>query len=220
MALYETDDPTGKRKKIEANQERSTPYSPPGGFFPGVGTNLGKITPVGTYTSSRLLEPTEPGYQTKKFEGPAPTYAPQKFTAPKYDKRSIAGKAQKFAGASLRQLKQQLQKATSKRYDNPNVRSMTLRQALEGYGTGLGKIMQQAYGQAEQAYAQEYGRSFQEAQMNFQEQQRKAQYEYQSAYNKWAEGNTVSDTTASSTPAKTPLKTSLKTSQFTPTIRY
>lgn len=57
------------------------------------------------------------------------------------DTALIKSLTQQFAAPGVRRLRQALQTATGGYYENPNVKAMTLRQALEGYGSGLESVM-------------------------------------------------------------------------------
>ena len=96
--------------------------------------------------------------------GPVPTYVaptytpPPEYTAPTYDEGKIETLTQRKAAGGLRSLRNQLQRVTGGSFENPNVRRMTLREALAGYGTGIENIMSGANTEAERSYQNEYGR--------------------------------------------------------------
>lgn len=108
-----------------------------------------------------------PEFKVPKMEdveyGEVPT-----FTAPEYDKSEVAKRAQKYAAPGVRKLRTAVQSATARGYDNPNVRRMTLRDALAGYGEGLENVMSGAQKTASAEYAQEYAYKYKEAGMNYQ----------------------------------------------------
>jgi hypothetical protein len=120
-----------------------------------------------------------------KFTMPRPT-APTlpTFEMPKVDKRAVAALTQKAAAPGIRSLREQVQAAMGQNYENPNVRRMTLREALQGYGAGLEKVMGGAGSQARQEHQQELNLLAQERQMNYQTQVQASM----DAYNKaWSE---------------------------------
>jgi hypothetical protein len=107
-----------------------------------------------------------PTYKAPVYEeavmGDMPT-----FTAPEYDEGAIAKKTQKYAAPGIRGLRTAMQETTAQRYDNPNVKRMTLRDALLGYGQGLESVMAGAGKTASAEYAQEYAYKYKEAGMNY-----------------------------------------------------
>jgi hypothetical protein len=69
---------------------------------------------------------------------------------PGYSVQSIA---QENAAPGLRDLRQQVSRISGQYYQNPNLRRMTLREALAGYGKGAGEIMSSANESATHEYA-------------------------------------------------------------------
>lgn len=120
-------------------------------------------------------QPSEPG-QFPEF-GALPTY-----TAPEWDEGKISSLTQKVAAPGLRNLRQQVQRASSQPSTNPNVKAMTLRDALAGYGQGLENIMGGARSSAGQEYAREYGTKQDEAKTNYESATKKKFAEYQALY--------------------------------------
>ncbi len=88
---------------------------------------------------------------TPYVPGKAPTYA-----APTWDEGAIESLTQKKAAPGLRSLRQQVQRVTGRRYDNPQVGRMTLREALQGYGSGISSVM----GSAGETALGEYGKRY------------------------------------------------------------
>ena len=80
----------------------------------------------------------------------------QLYNAPYYDPSKITSLTQKRAMPGIRSLREQVQRVTGKRYDNPYVAKMSLREALQGYGSGLSKVIQGAGEAAVDEYGQEY----------------------------------------------------------------
>ncbi len=91
-----------------------------------------------------------------------------KFKAPEYDESKVAAKTQKIAAPRVRQLREAVRTVQATPFENPNVKRMTISQALQGYGTGLESVMAGARRGAVAEYGQEYKGEFTEAQMNFQ----------------------------------------------------
>ncbi len=107
-----------------------------------------------------------------------------KFTAPEYDESKVAAKTQKIAAPKVRQLREAVRSVQATPFENPNVKRMTVGQALQGYGTGLESVMAGARRGAVAEYSQEYGKEFTEAQMNFQTEVRGQMAQYG---NLWSE---------------------------------
>ena len=89
--------------------------------------------------------------------GGAPTMgAAPTLEMPEYDEDKVSALTQKRAAPAIRRLRETTQQATSMDYDNPNVKRMTVRDALQGYGTGLEGVV----AGAGRAAAAEYGDQF------------------------------------------------------------
>lgn len=83
--------------------------------------------------------------------GGAPTYE-----KPEYDESKVSALTQKRAAPGVRRLREVTQRAMGATYENPNVKRMTVRSALAGYGTGLESVMAGAGTTARAEYGQEY----------------------------------------------------------------
>ena len=77
-------------------------------------------------------------------------------TIPQLDRREIRAETQREAGGQIRRLRDITARAVGQRFDNPNVRRMTLRDALQGYGSGLSSILTGARRTAIQTELPEY----------------------------------------------------------------
>lgn len=96
--------------------------------------------PGGSYAGNTSLSRSSSTRTIRKGAAPElPELAT--FEAPKLDKRAVRATAQKLAAPGLRTLRQTVQQAMGRNFENPNVRKMTLREALRGYGTGLESVM-------------------------------------------------------------------------------
>ncbi len=145
-----------------------------------------------------------PEYQPY-IPGAAPTYA-----APTWDEGAIESLTQRNAASGLRGLREQVQRVTGRKYENAQVGRMTLREALQGYGAGMGSVLSAAGGTARGEYSQKYGieadvaktnyggamtqwgaenvaRS-QGAMTNYQAELEKQKAGFESAWNKWKAG--------------------------------
>jgi len=85
---------------------------------------------------------------------PAP---PTPYNLPVYDTSKVEGLAQRFATPGIRNLRRSMQDVQQGAYDNPNVKRMTLRDALAGYGQGLESVMAGALKEGTNVYGQQYG---------------------------------------------------------------
>jgi len=130
----------------------------------------------------------------RKGEAPeAPEMAVYK--APEVNKRAIKAESQKLAAPGIRTLRETVQQAMGRNYENPNVRKMTLREALQGYGSGLEKVMSGANREARSSHMQELDLKRQEAQLNFTAQNQAAMASYQNAWADYLKGTeTITET--------------------------
>jgi len=103
---------------------------------------------------------------TPEFEMPEMGEIPT-FEAPLYDEGKISKMAQQQAAPGLRNLRTAVQSGLSRRYENPNVQRMTLRDALAGYGQGLEEVMSGARQSASTEYATKYAMEYKAAGMNW-----------------------------------------------------
>ncbi len=123
-----------------------------------------KKTPVGgapTYELPEWNVGEAPSYKAPTitdvpiYKGPSyreyPTY-----TAPTWNEAEVSSLTQQRAAPGLRALRQQVSRIAGANYDSPNVKRMTLREALTGYGSGLGDVM----GSASSTAMGEYGTKF------------------------------------------------------------
>lgn len=142
--------------------------------------------------------------QTWKPSGPRPT-APvvPEFKAPEYDEGEVAQLRQRAAGSQVRNLRDvTMQALASNTSDNPNVRKMTVRQALQGYGSGLGSILSAAQNAAASQYQARYNAQFQAGQMTYNAQRSMASQEYSNLWNEFTRsGTTTTKSSSNSTGA-------------------
>jgi hypothetical protein len=117
---------------------------------------------------------------------------------PVYDQQRVEALAQQVAAPGIRKLRNQVQATQGGVYDNPNVKAMTLRQALEGYGSGLESVMGGALGSGAAMYGQEYDPQVAAAHANYEGQlqtERLASQERQAALNRsfesWSKTGTM-----------------------------
>ncbi len=118
--------------------------------------------------------------------GPMPEYpTPPQYVPPSYDRGRVRGLTQQVAGPQVSNLRggllRSLQDARSS--ENPNVRGLLGRQALQGYGAGLGDIMSRAGAGARSQYEAERAPEIYGAQAEYGAGLAKSQAEYQAAIN-------------------------------------
>ncbi len=118
----------------------------------GGSRNFGASSQSRTTVSSTILP-----------SGALPTY-----TAPKRDAARVRSLRGKFAATGIRNLRRGLQQALTRQYENPNVRALNVRAVLQGFGAGLGNVLQQADIQANRVAENEFRTEVQESQINFQ----------------------------------------------------
>ncbi len=143
----------------------------------------------------------------------------QIYNAPRWDDQKITALTQKRAMPGIRTLREQVNRVTGRRYDNPNVGRMTLREALQGYGSGVSSIISGAGNAAVGEYAHEYDaladasktgfmagerrreiasrESEQRNQSVFQANLERNKARFQSLYDKWKMGGTNKTTSYS-----------------------
>ena len=174
----------------------------PPGYDPGVYTPRTTATTGATATTGPrtiLSTPISPtgATTTSRWEagGAAPTLAPYpKFAAPEWSEEEIKKLTQKRGAAGVRRLRQAVQRVIGQPYENPAVRSMTLRQALAGYGTGLESVMGGASREAVGEYGAKYGREYQTAQTQWKSDISQMQTSFEAAWQEWLKGGkTVSE---------------------------
>ncbi len=120
------------------------------------------------------------------------------FKAPEMNKRALKAATQKLAAPGVRTLRETVQQAMGKNYENPNVRKMTLREALQGYGTGLEKVMSGAGREARSNQMAELDLKREQEMANFKSQTQAAMQTYQNA---WADYLKGEETVTTSGPA-------------------
>lgn len=123
---------------------------------------------------------------------------------PKVNKRAIAALQQKHAAGGVRRLREALQQSLAGGSDNPNVRRMTIREALQGYGTGLEGVMAGAYGTARSEHMADISQQSQEAQLNWQADVQRQNAMYQQAINEYMASAARSTTTGLASDVSTP----------------
>ena len=123
---------------------------------------LEKLNPAPTTLRTALAKPTMPSTSygaVKGFEGGIGGEGTTTTTPglPEYDMSKVESLAQRAAAPGVRSLRSAVQETQQGYYANPNVKRMTLRDALAGYGQGLENVMGGAYKTGAAIYGQEYG---------------------------------------------------------------
>ncbi len=107
---------------------------------------------------------------------------------PEYDEDKVSALTQKRAAPSIRRLRETTQQATAATYDNPNVKRMTVRDALQGYGTGLEGVVAGAGRAASAEYGQQYAASVNAEMAKYQGAMNRQSQEYEVASRNWLMG--------------------------------
>jgi hypothetical protein len=109
-----------------------------------------------------------------------PTLTYVTFSAPARNLQRVRSLAQQNAAEDIKELRNMTQSAVNKGYNlEGGQRGFTLRQALAGYGAGLGKVKSKALSSAEGQYEREYDDEYKAAMMNWQAENQRRQAEYQ-----------------------------------------
>ncbi|MEW6187857.1 MAG: hypothetical protein AB1585_19180 [Thermodesulfobacteriota bacterium] len=93
---------------------------------------------------------------------------------PVYDTQRVEALAQRAAAPGIRNLRNAMQQTQQGYYENPNVKRMTLRDVLAGYGQGLENVMGGALQQGKAMYNQEYQPQVQKAFSEFEARENRA----------------------------------------------
>ena len=151
-------------------------------------------TPTSEGTATRTQQTT--------FPGEAPTLpALPEFTAPEAAPGELAGETQRLAAPQIRSLRDITAAALSGAASQPaNIRKMTVRQALQGFGGGLESIVSGARRGAQAVVQSRLGRETQAAQLNFQASVNSLMNQYANQWKQFLSGGV---TTVTSTGADT-----------------
>lgn len=122
------------------------------------------------------------------------------FEAPEYEEAEVRRLTQEIAAPRVRQLRETTRRALARTYENPNIRRMTVREALAGYGTGLEGVLAGARRGAIAEYGQRYGREFTAAQLNWQARAQQLMQQYGNLWDEYIRGGVV--TTETVTPGQ------------------
>lgn len=142
------------------------------GLGPIAGTTGPTYTPISSSAAALQSRPTKTTQEQKgtsesvseiSFTGERPA----DFQKPEWDVGEIKKRTAEISGPKVRQLRQALNQALVKHYENPNVRKMMVRSALQGYGIGLGNVTAAAATAARSEYAQKYSFDMSAAMANF-----------------------------------------------------
>jgi DNA uptake protein ComE-like DNA-binding protein len=157
-------------------------------------------TDVATTGGAGSSKSTSTSTSTWKPGGTRPT-APTvpEFKAPEYNEGEVAKLRQRVGGAQVRSLRDVTMSALSANTsDNPNVRKMTVRQALQGYGSGLGSILASAQQAAVNQYQNKYNQQFNAAQMTYNSQRSMDAQTYSNLWSEFLRSGTQTQTQNSS----------------------
>jgi hypothetical protein len=194
----------GSPASFKSQPSQANRYGSRGGSYGGGGTR----TSVST-TTFTMPRPSTPKLPTLEL--------------PKVDKRAVSALAQKSAAPGIRSLRETVQQAMGASYENPNVRRMTLREALQGYGAGLEKVMAGAQTQARQEHQQELNLLAEERQQNWRAQVQQSMDAYNKAWSEYLSSakktTTTSDEDGSGVPSMTWIRNASGSLDRVPTSR-
>ena len=140
---------------------------------------------------------------TKTPTGVAPQLADLgTFDAPEWDEREVSRMTQSKAAPGVRKLRSAVQRAMSTPYENPNVRAMTLREALGGFGLGLQGVMTGAESAAQAEYGRKYQNQYQAKAMQYQTDVQAKMTQFQADFQNYLSQYTT-ETTQTTTPSYT-----------------
>jgi len=147
-----------------------SPVTFPGGVFPGYPPAPG--SPAGGGSAAPYPVITKPVPPEGPFPtiGEVPDFTQDPFVAPPRDEGRINELTQQKSAAGLRAMRSMIQRAMGQGYRNPNVKRMTLREALAGYGQGIESVMTGAQSAAGSEYGKEYETEYGTAGKNWQAQ--------------------------------------------------
>lgn len=170
--------------------EQAPPWSPPASSGGLRTVSSTPRSPTGQKTTTTLT----PGRPLPKL----PTIP--EFSMPEWNEAEISKLTQKYASPGIRSLRAQVQQAQATPYENPNVKRMSLRDALQGYGLGLANVLAGAGQTAAGEYARKYQTEAQEAQVRHEDVVKQlttnfeaAMQEYQNSLTKTTESANVYD---------------------------
>ena len=101
---------------------------------------------------------------------------------PEWDTGKVRSKTQAAAAPGLRRLRGEVRKAQMASYDNPNVKRMTLRDALAGYGQGIENVLGGARREAISEYQAEYAPQVSKAQTEYSANVQRINTNFQAAW--------------------------------------
>jgi len=136
------------------------------------GTTLASQKSIGTVQYQQSVAP--------KTAAPALGAMPE-FQGPEWNEREVARLTQTKAAPGVRRLRSAVERATSTPYENPNVKALSLREALGGYGQGLQSVMTGAESAAQSEYGRKYAQEYQGKAMAYQANVQAKMTEYQAA---------------------------------------
>lgn len=136
------------------------------------------------------------------FPGEAPTLPElPTFVAPEARPGELAGETQRLAAPQIRSLRDITAAAISSAAGQPaNIRKMTIRQALQGFGGGLESVISGARRGAQQVVQARLGRETQAAQFNFQANVNALMNQYSNQWRQFLSGGITTTTQRTGPP--------------------
>lgn len=210
---------TDKSKKTKYKNTGPTSYemtsgltlwNPAGGSpYSGTTTSPTRVSAYsgggGASASRRFIGSTLPQsrdyLETTVYSGEMPEIGElPSFVAPEWNEKEIRKLTQKYGAPEARKLRRAMQVAATRSYENPNVKRMALREALQGYGQGIENVMRGASQQARAAYQTKYNQLMTARRINYETALREKFATYENAWRKYfASGTTVRTSQPSAT---------------------
>lgn len=173
------------------------PEKPPVAGSAGTSSAWNKYTPYGDEEKTSTTKSTSGfktsgttakpigtvSYQTSvapKTAAPVLGAMPE-FAGPEWDEREVRRLTQVKSAPGVRRLRTAVQQAMATPHENPNVKALSLREALGGYGQGLQSVMTGAESAAQSEYGRRYAQEYQGKAMAYQANIQAKMAEYQAA---------------------------------------
>ena len=116
------------------------------------------------------------------------------FTTPEFDEREVSRIAAREAAPNVRRLRDVTARAIGQNFANPNVRRLTVREALQGFGSGLGSILTGSQRAAVSQYMPRYQAAVSGAQTQYGANVNALMQEYNQLYNEFIRTGTTRQT--------------------------
>jgi len=151
---------------------------------PGQYTHYNSAGQATQMTNYPVRQTRPPGMTAEDWKSQYPQDIPE-YEIPERDERRLNFLTRQAAAPHVRSLRSQVQRAMAGSFENPNVKRITLRDALAGYGEGLENVMGGAAETAERQYAGEYAPMLEKSKAMWGAEVQRQQNAYQAAFDLW-----------------------------------